>query len=112
MIAEGLTARVIVLFVIVALGQVGGSIMLGYTAAFTRPGWSIACALTYAVSLYCLAVLLRGGAPLSMLMPLLAAVVPIAAMLLAGPLLGEAISWPRMGLLTLACVIVAAASAV
>jgi len=64
------------------------------------------------VSLYCLAVLLRRAAPLSLLMPLLAATVPLAATLLAGPLLGEAINWPRMGLLTLACGVVAWASTV
>ncbi|WP_225205833.1 hypothetical protein [Novosphingobium huizhouense] len=103
---EALTARVVTLFVVCAAGQVAGSLMLGRTAAFTHPGWSAACALTYAVSLWALATLIRGGGPLSLLMPLLAATVPLVVILIAVFVAGEPASWPRLALLTLACAII------
>jgi quaternary ammonium compound-resistance protein SugE len=108
----GLSLRAIALFVVVVLGQIGGSVLLVRTAGFTQPGWSLLCALVYAVSLYCLAVLLREGAALGLLMPLMAATVPIGAILIATFVLGEAASWPRLGLLLLACAVVALASRV
>ncbi|NML93150.1 hypothetical protein [Novosphingobium olei] len=101
-----LTARVVTLFVVCALGQVGGSLMLGKTAGFTHPGWSAACALTYAVSLWALATLIREGGPLSLLMPILAATVPLVVILIAVFVQGEPASWPRLGLLTLACAVI------
>ncbi|WP_066553332.1 hypothetical protein [Croceicoccus bisphenolivorans] len=107
-----LTARAVALFAVVVGGQIGGSILLAYTAGFTRPGWSVLCALVYAMSLYSLAVLLKEGAPLSLMMPLLAAVVPLGSMLLALTLLGEPASLLRVGLLVLACVVIGIASSV
>ena len=68
----GLTLRAVALFLVVVAGQIGGSVLLGLTAGFTRPGWSALCALVYAVSLYSLATLIKEGAPLSLLMPILA----------------------------------------
>lgn len=112
MIAEGLTLRVLALFALVVAGQIGGSTMLGLTSGFTRIGWSIACALTYAVSLYSLALLIKGGAPLSLLMPLLAAVVPLGTIVLALTILGEPASAWRIALLGLSCVVIGVASLV
>ncbi|MBF9152518.1 hypothetical protein [Novosphingobium jiangmenense] len=104
--ATGLTARVVMLFALCAAGQVGGSLMLGRTEGFTNAAWTAACGLTYAVSLYALATLIREGGPLSMLMPILAATVPLIVILIAVFLQGEPASWPRLGLLTLACAII------
>jgi quaternary ammonium compound-resistance protein SugE len=108
-VTAAISARAIVLFVVVVLGQIGGSVMLARTAGFTSPGWSLLCAATYVVSLYCLALLLHEGAALSLLMPLMAAVVPMGAILLAVFWLGESASWLRLGLLTLSCAVVAVA---
>ncbi|AZI35618.1 hypothetical protein NT2_07_00970 [Caenibius tardaugens NBRC 16725] len=108
----GLSLRAIVLFIVVVLGQIGGSVLLGRTAGFTHLGWSLLCALIYVISFYCLAVLLKEGAALSLLMPLMAATVPIGAILISVFVFGEAASWMRLALLGLACVIVAVASAV
>lgn len=110
MIVAGLSVRAIVLFLVVVVGQIGGSVLLARTAGFTHLGWSALCAAVYCVSLYCLAVLLHEGAALSLLMPLMAAVVPIGAIILAVVWLGEGPSWTRLGLLTLSCGIVALAS--
>lgn len=108
----GLTVRAVVLFAIVVIGQIAGSVTLGMTAGFTRVGWSLLCAAAYVASLYALALLLKEGAPLSVMMPLLAAVVPIGAMVLAITVLGESASWARLGLLLASCGIVALASTV
>lgn len=112
MMVAGISLRVVMLFAIVVVGQIGGSVLLARTAGFTHPGWSLACAAVYAVSLYCLALLLHEGAALSLLMPLMAAIVPMGAILLAVVVLGEGASWARLGLLTLSCAVVALASRV
>lgn len=106
----GLTPRAFALFVIVVVGQIGGSVLLGYTAGFTRFGWSVLCAAVYAVSLFSLATLLKEGAPLSLMMPLLAAVVPLGSMAMALVVLGEPASWGRIALLSLSCVTIGMAS--
>ncbi|KHK93049.1 DMT family transporter [Novosphingobium malaysiense] len=106
----GPTLRSMALFLVVVCGQIGGSVLLGYTAGFTRPGWSVLCASVYAVSLFSLATLLKEGAPLSLMMPLLAAVVPLGSIAMALVVLGEPASWPRIALLSLSCVVVGLAS--
>jgi quaternary ammonium compound-resistance protein SugE len=110
--AEGLTLRAVALFVVVVAGQILGSVSLVKTAGFTHPGWSVACAAIYALSLYCLALLLNQGAPLSLLMPLMAAIVPIVTILIAVLVLREGASMARLGLLLLSCAIVGLASRV
>ena len=109
---EGITFRAVALFIVVALGQVGGSVLLAYTSGFTKPGWSLLCALMYVVSLYSLATLIKEGAPLSMMMPLLAALVPLCTIALAVAVLGESASWARIGLLSLSCGVIGLASLV
>ncbi|MCW1381576.1 hypothetical protein OLX02_01945 [Novosphingobium sp. KCTC 2891] len=111
-IAAGLTARIVILFVIGAAGQVGGSLLLGRTAGFTNAAWSAACIGIYAISFWALATLIREGGPLSLIMPLLAAVVPMIVTFVAVFAFGEPASWPRLGLLTFACVVIGIAGAV
>ncbi|MES2303608.1 MAG: hypothetical protein V4521_16305 [Pseudomonadota bacterium] len=111
-IAAGLTARIIVLFIIGALGQVGGSLLLGRTEAFRNPGWSVACLACYMMSFWALATMIREGGPLSMILPALSATVPIIVIGIAVFVLGEQASWARLGLLTLSCLIIGYAGTV
>ncbi len=69
-------------------------------------------ALAYAISLYSLALLIKEGAPLSIMMPRLAAVVPLGTIVMALTILGEPASWPRIALLCLSCLVIGAASLV
>lgn len=107
-----LTTRMVMLFGLGAAGQVGGSLLLGRTLGFTQVSWSIACIAVYAVSFWALATLIREGGPLSLIMPLLAAVVPLIVSLVAIVAMGESASYLRMGLLVFACVTIGVAGAV
>lgn len=109
---EALTPRVIALFLVVVFGQIGGSMLLAATSGFTRVGWSALCIALYAASLWSLAALIKGGAPLSLMMPILAAVVPLCTMIIGVTVLGEAASWSRIGLLCLSCLVIGGASMV
>jgi quaternary ammonium compound-resistance protein SugE len=111
-VATGLTLRIVTLFMVGAAGQVGGSLLLGRTEGWTNPAWSAACIAIYAVSFWALATLIREGGPLSIIMPLLAAVVPLIVTLVAIFAMGEPASWPRLGLLTFACVVIGVAGAI
>lgn len=111
-VLAGLTARVVVLFAIGAAGQVGGSMLLGRTEAFRNPGWSAACLAIYMVSFWALATMIREGGPLSLIMPALAAIVPILVVLLSVFVMGEPASWARLGLLGLACLLIGYAGTV
>ncbi|GGZ17501.1 hypothetical protein GCM10011614_35010 [Novosphingobium colocasiae] len=104
--ASGLTARLFVLFAVGALGQVGGGATLGRTEGFTNPLWTAICLLLFAVSIGALAKMVQEGGPISIIMPALAATVPLALVFIGVFFLGESASWPRIGLLALACIII------
>lgn len=108
-IAAGLTARMIILFVVCAIGQVGGSLTLGRTEGFTNAGWSAVCIGIYMVSFWALATLIREGGPLSLIMPILAATVPLAVIFISVFFMGESASWARLGLLTFSCLLIGVA---
>lgn len=105
-IAAGLTARIMFLFFLGAAGQVGGSLLLGRTEGFTNPLWSAACLSVYMVSFWGLATMIREGGPLSMILPALTAVVPIIVILIAVLVMGESASWARIGVLSVACLMI------
>lgn len=104
--ASGLTARLVILFAVGALGQVAGGATLGRTEGFTNPFWTAVCLLIFAVSIGALAKMVQEGGPLSVIMPTLAATVPLALVFIGVFFLGESASWPRIGLLALACVLI------
>lgn len=107
-----ITARVVTLFLIGAAGQVGGSLLLGRTDAFRHLGWSVVCLSVYMISFWALATLIREGGPLSLILPALAATVPIVTIIFAVFVMGEAASWQRLGLLLFACLVIGSAGTV
>ncbi|HEX8055194.1 MAG TPA: SMR family transporter [Novosphingobium sp.] len=107
-----MSLRPILMIGLVVLTQVAGASMLPRTAAFRDLPWTFACLATYAVSLYALARTLNEGMNLSLAMPVLAALVPLLSILVAVTLLGEQLSWPRMGLLGTACLMIGLAARV
>ncbi len=97
---------------LVIVTQVAGSSMLVKTGGFRDPAWSLACVAIYALSFYVLAETIRQGMALSLIMPILAAVVPLVTIGVAVVFLGEHASWLRLGLLSGACVIIGVAATV
>ncbi len=104
--------KVVAMVGLVVVTQVLGSTLLVKTEGFRLLGWSLACVAVYALSFYVLAETIRQGMALSLVMPILAALVPLATIVVAVTVLGEQASWPRLGLLSLACLLIGAAATV
>ncbi|MFM5886195.1 MAG: SMR family transporter [Novosphingobium sp.] len=102
--------RAVLMVALVIVTQVVGSTLLVKTDGFRLLGWSLACIAVYAVSFYVLAETIRQGMALSLVMPILAALVPLATIVVAVTVLGEQASWPRLGLLSLSCVLIGVAA--
>ena len=97
---------------LVVVTQIAGASMLVKTTGFRDPLWTAACLGTYAISLGLLAETIRRGMALSLVMPILAALVPLATIAVAVLAFGEQASWPRLGLLSLACLLIGGAAMV
>ena len=104
--------KVVLMVAFVVVTQVAGATLLAKTNGFRDIGWTAACLATFAISLYALAETIRQGMALSLVMPILAALVPLATIAVAVTLLGEQASWMRLGLLSGACVLIGVASTV
>ena len=109
---ETLPLRTILMVALVTLTQIAGVTMLVKTTGFRDPLWTAACLATYVVSLFLLAETLRQGMALSLVMPILAAAVPLASIIIAVIVFREQASWMQLGLLSLACVLIGVSAAV
>jgi quaternary ammonium compound-resistance protein SugE len=112
MMPAAIPLRAIVMETLVTLTQIAGVTLLVKTAGFRDPMWTAACLATYAVSLFLLAETLRQGMALSLMMPILAALVPLASIIIAVAVFREQASWIKLGLLSLACVLIGVSAAV
>lgn len=108
---ENMPLRPILMVAAVTITQIAGVTLLVKTGGFRDPMWTAACLGTYVVSLFLLAETLRQGMALSLLMPILAALVPLASIAIAVVFFREQASWMKIGLLTSACVLIGAAAA-
>lgn len=109
---DQMALRPVVLVTLVTITQVIGSTLLVKTSGFREPMWTVACLAVYALSFYMLAEVIRQGLALSLVLPILAALVPLATIAVAVIVLGEPASWLRIGLLATACLIIGYAATV
>lgn len=107
-----ISMRAVIMVGLIVVTQVIGASMLAKTIGFRDPAWTAACLAVYAVSLFLLAETIRQGMALSLLMPILAALVPLATIAVAVTFLGEQASWMRLGLLSFSCVLIGVAATV
>lgn len=107
-----ISMKVVAMIAFVVVTQVAGASMLGKTNGFRDVTWTATCLATYAISLYALAETIRQGMALSLIMPILAALVPLATIAVAVMFLGEQASWMRLGMLSGACVLIGVAATV
>jgi multidrug transporter EmrE-like cation transporter len=106
----GVSLRTILLVLFVTVTQVAGSTLLVKTDGFRAPGWTALCLGIYVVSFFAMATMFREGMPLGILLPLLAAVVPLLAIATGIIFLGETASWMRIGLLCASCLLIGIAA--
>ncbi|MBU6266492.1 MAG: hypothetical protein KGN34_03055 [Sphingomonadales bacterium] len=107
-----LSFRTVAMVAFVVVTQVLGSSLLVKANGFRDPLWTALCLATYAVSLFTLSETIRRGMALSLVMPILAALVPLATIAVAVVLFREQASWLRLGLLSLACLLIGGAAMV
>jgi quaternary ammonium compound-resistance protein SugE len=97
------------LFILVIATQIVGGIFLPKTEAFRNLPWTAACIGTYVLSFWAMALMIQRGTPLSMLLPFMAAVVPLALIGVGVWVYGEPASWAKLSVLTAACALIGVA---
>ena len=106
----GISARAIVTFAIVMITQIVGVGLLPRTQGYTHIGWSLAQLSIFAISFAGMSRLLRDGATLGILIPLLATTMPLASVAIGILAYGESASLKRIAMLAVACVLVGLAA--
>ncbi len=107
-----ISLKLVVMIALIVLTQVAAASMLIKTAGFRDIGWTLACLATYALSQFIIAETIRQGMALSLIMPILAALVPLATIAVAVLVFKEQASWLRLGMLSAACLLIGAAATV
>lgn len=98
------------LFVFLIVSQIFAVSLLPRTAGFTNPFWTAACLGVYLVSLWSLAFIIHRGMPISLLIPIMSALIPLATIAVGVLVYGEAASLSRVALLCVACGVIGVAS--
>ena len=107
----GIPGIKIILFVVICLAQIAGGAILPKTNGFAALGWTIACVAVYTFSFWLMALIIRLGIPLSSLVPMMSAVIPLSLTAIGVLVFGESASLLRLCLLGGACVLVGLATA-
>lgn len=102
----------VALFLFLLFSQILALALLPRTAGFTDPFWTVVCLGIFAVSYWSLAYMIHLGMPLSLIIPILAALVPLASIAVGVLFYKEAASLLKIGLLFAACGMIGVASSV
>lgn len=106
-----LTATQIFAFLYATATQIVGVSLLVKTRGFTQVGYTIAAIAVLISSFFALSWLLANGAKLNILLPVLAATVPLCSILVGVFFFGETASWLKIALLIGACGMIGLAAA-
>lgn len=107
----GVSLQTILLFAVIIITQIVGGIFLPKTDAFRNLPWTLACLGTYLLSFYIMALVISRGMPLSLMLPIMAALVPLAMVGVGVWFYGEPASLAKIGWLVAACGAIGVASA-
>lgn len=99
------------LFLVAVATQVLGAALLPRTQGFTDATWTFLCLASYVFSLWLVALLIRQGVALNIIVPLMAAAIPLATIAVAYFGYGQLVSLPKLGLLVGACCAIGVAGA-
>jgi quaternary ammonium compound-resistance protein SugE len=102
--------RTITPFVAALAGQLGAVALLPRTQGFTAPVPTMACISIFVFSIWMIARISHSGASLSILVPLLNAIVPLGAVSIGMVVYGETASFLKIGVLVIACTLIGVAS--
>lgn len=102
----------VLMFVVSVVFQIASLSLLPLSKGFTSAVPSIFCVIFFAVGLGLLARLVHLGTEVGVLIPISAASVPVATMIVGILFFGESASALKIGLLAVACLCIGLASAV
>ncbi len=108
----GVSVQTILMFAAIIITQIIGGTLLPKTDAFRDLPWTAACLGTYVLSFWMMALAISRGVPLSMMLPIMAALVPLAMVGVGVWLYGEPASFTKIAWLVGACGAIGIASAV
>ncbi len=97
------------IFLLALAGQITAAITLPLTDSFRNPGWTAASLASYFASIWLIAVLIKRGLGLSIIIPLISGVAPLSIALIAIFFGGEPGSVAKISALAVACVMIGAA---
>lgn len=93
----------IFIFLLALITQISGAALIPKTDGFNNIGWTAACIASYIASTWLLAILVRQGVALNIVVPFMAAAVPLSTIAIAYLAYGQGVSLPKLGLLIGAC---------
>ena len=93
------------------LSQLAGVFLLMRTEGFTKPLPTLFCSLFFLLGIGVMAHLARKGVELGLLMPIMAASIPLIGIFIGIIFYGESASILKLSLLTSACVLIGCAAA-
>jgi len=102
--------NVVGMFVTSVLAQLVGVMLMPHTHGFSKLWPTLGCGLAFAIGLWMVARMIETGAQLGILMPLLAAVIPVGAIAIGVFMFGESASWTKVAMLLCACGLIGAAA--
>ncbi|WP_176595015.1 MULTISPECIES: hypothetical protein [Sphingobium] len=103
---------VIAIFLISLGSQVVSVSLLPQTNGFANASWTICCVIPFLISLWLIAVMIRQGVALNVIMPLFAASVPLASIAVDYFVYGNALSFSKLALLVGACCAIGVAGSI
>ena len=109
---SNLLSSVVLMFAVSIVFQVFGIAMLPLSKGLTQPMPTLGLAVGFLVGIGLMARLIYSGVSLSMLIPIMAATVPLASIVLGVVVYGEVASLPKIAMLVTACGLIGVASAV
>ena len=108
---SNLLSSVVFMFAVSIVFQVFGIAMLPLTKGLTQPMPTLGLAVGFLVGIGLMARLIHSGVSLSMLIPIMAATVPLASIVLGVVVYGEVASLAKITMLVTACGLIGFASA-
>jgi multidrug transporter EmrE-like cation transporter len=106
----GVSVEALVSFVIILAAQLVGVALLPKTNGYTNIGFSLVQITMFAISFAVMARLIKKGVHLGILIPVLSTAMPLASVLIGILFFKETASFPRVAMLTAACVLIGLAS--
>ena len=109
---QSISIQVLALFAGSVIGQLVALGLLPRTQGFANPVMTVVCLAFFVFSIWMIARLVHSGVNLSLLMPILAAVIPLGTIAIGVLVYGDNPSLGRIALLVAACGLIGLASRV